>query len=292
MLVPAFAFLEKGKRKRMQIVDVRQISPDTKVFRLSFGSSRRRLGLPIGKHLTIHAPNPVECLASGSWNGKPDVDKGKAEISRTYTPITSDATRGYTELMIKCYRPGTVRMPDGSEMIWEDGGKMSRFLDAKLPGDYLDVSGPVGVHEYIGLGCFKVPGRVLETKHICMMAGGVGVTPILQIVQAALRNPKDKTTLTLLYANKTYNDILAREMLLQIERDSNGRFKVHYTLDFPPPEWQGRRGFITAEMIQDVFVPPSESPLVVMCGPPPMIDFACKKNLEKLGYPKSSWIAL
>jgi len=29
---------------------------------------------------------------------------------------------------------------------------------------------------------------------------------------------------------------------------------------------------------------PADDTLVLMCGPPPMIDFACQPNLEKLAY--------
>lgn len=337
-------FLDKT-RKKMKILDVRSTSPDTKIFRLCLGSKRAKLGLPVGKHVTIYAPNPQRCIETGLWNGKPDPDKGKPEISRTYTPITGivvrprgtchtcqrssgrkaseleghvggslprgealgqlaslgageapgdpgDEARGYVEFMIKCYPAGTVTMPDGREVTWEDGGKMGRYLDSLKAGQYLEVFGPVGVHEYFGQGHFKAPGRMVSTKHICMMAGGVGITPILQIVNAVLQDPKDESTLTLLYANKTTADILAREQLVEAEERSEGRFKVHYTLDFPPEDWKGRTGFITAEMIKDIFVTPAEGPAMVMCGPPPMIEHACKKNLEALGYPKNTWIAL
>lgn len=48
--------------------------------------------------------------------------------------------------------------------------------------------------------------------------------------------------------------------------------------------------FITADMIKEVLPPPGDDTLVLMCGPPPMIEFACKKNLEALGYPKTSMV--
>ena len=34
-----------------------------------------------------------------------------------------------------------------------------------------------------------------------------------------------------------------------------------------------------------------EDTLVLMCGPPPMVKFACKQNLDKLGYPSEMQIA-
>ena len=48
--------------------------------------------------------------------------------------------------------------------------------------------------------------------------------------------------------------------------------------------WTYSVGFISAEMIKDHLFPPSPETLVLMCGPPPMINFACVPNLDKLDY--------
>lgn len=37
-------------------------------------------------------------------------------------------------------------------------------------------------------------------------------------------------------------------------------------------------------MIKNNLYGPSDSTLVLMCGPPPMINYACQPNLEKLGH--------
>eukprot|EP00429_Kryptoperidinium_foliaceum_P018053 CAMPEP_0176037250 /NCGR_PEP_ID=MMETSP0120_2-20121206/18453_1 /TAXON_ID=160619 /ORGANISM="Kryptoperidinium foliaceum, Strain CCMP 1326" /LENGTH=316 /DNA_ID=CAMNT_0017370639 /DNA_START=57 /DNA_END=1007 /DNA_ORIENTATION=- len=278
------------QRKRAKIIDITELSKDTKRFRLSLGSTDTILGLPVGKHILLYAPNAQKCIAGGTWNGKPDPDKGKPEIERKYTPTTADEAPGYVDVVIKVYRPGKIKMPDGKEMNWEDGGKMGLYLDAKKVGDYVDIMGPLGVNEYVGAGVFKLPGRTVTVKHVGMMAGGTGLTPMLQVVQAALRDPKDKCTFSLIYANKTQEDILCRDMLDELAKASNGRFKLTYTLDFPPAGWTGKKGFITTDMIKECLPPPSDDMLVLMCGPPPMIEFACKKNLEALNYPKSSMV--
>jgi cytochrome-b5 reductase len=286
---PKAVFLTK-QRKRAQIVEVEQLSPDTKRFRLSLGSRSTALGLPVGKHLVLYAPNSKSCLASGRWNGKEDPDKGQCEIERKYTPVTGNECLGYVDLFIKIYQPGTVQMPDGRQTTWEDGGKMGLYLDSRRPGDFIEVMGPVGVNEYLGQGTFKLPGRTVTVKHVGMLAGGTGLTPMLQVVQAALRDPKDTCKFSLIYANKTEGDILCRSMLDELARGSNGRFKLTYTLDFPPEGWAHKRGFITTGMIGECLPPPSPDTLVLMCGPPPMIEFACKKNLELLGYEKRSMV--
>ena len=87
------------------------------------------------------------------------------------------------------------------------------------------------------------------------------------------------------------------------------------SIDRPGDDWKYSSGFINAEMIEKSLFAPSEDNLVstnrgqntlvitvtkylghsfsyfvtafyqvLMCGPPPMINFACVPNLDKLGY--------
>ena len=54
-------------------------------------------------------------------------------------------------------------------------------------------------------------------------------------------------------------------------------------------------GFIDEKMIKDHMPPPSDDDdedetIIFMCGPPPMIKFACKPNLDKLGYSKRTQV--
>lgn len=44
-----------------------------------------------------------------------------------------------------------------------------------------------------GHGVFKVGNKEKQVSHIGMMAGGTGITPMLQVVAAILRDPTDKT---------------------------------------------------------------------------------------------------
>lgn len=48
--------------------------------------------------------------------------------------------------------------------------------------------------------------------------------------------------------------------------------------------WKYSKGFVDAAMIKDHLPPPANDVLIVMCGPPPMIQNACLPNLDKLGY--------
>ena len=124
-----------------------------------------------------------------------------------------------------------------------------------------------------------------------MMAGGTGITPMYQIVSAALADAGDKTTWKLIFANQTEGDILIRSELEALAAKHPDRFSLHYTLDRPPSKWAGSTGFITQDMIAEHLPTPGPDTLVVMCGPPPMIKFACKQNLDALGYDKKMQLA-
>ena len=124
-----------------------------------------------------------------------------------------------------------------------------------------------------------------------MMAGGTGITPMLQIVTAALKDSGDTTKLSLIFANQSETDILVRDELDALAAKHPERFTVHYTLDRPPANWKYSAGFIDTDMISKHLPPPAPKTLVIMCGPPPMVQYACKANLDKLGYDKKLQLA-
>lgn len=48
--------------------------------------------------------------------------------------------------------------------------------------------------------------------------------------------------------------------------------------------WPYSSGFIDDVMLKEHMPPPGPDTQILMCGPPPMINYACVPNLEKLGY--------
>lgn len=90
--------------------------------------------------------------------------------------------------------------------------------------------------------------------------------------------------MALLFANQSEDDILLKNELEEVAKTHPLQFKLWYTVDRPSEGWKFSVGFISAEMIKDHLFPPSPDTLVLMCGPPPMINFACVPNLDKLGY--------
>ena len=273
---PAPTFLTK-KRQKVPLKEKIRLSHDTWIFRFGLPDPKMRLGLPIGKHIKFWCPNPKPVVA-GEWNGRPSNEDGKAEIERKYTPSSLDVDcAGFFDIVIKVYEPNEK---------FVDGGKMSQHIGRMKIGDTIDVAGPYGLIEYKGNGQFYLKKQIVPYSYVGMMAGGTGVTPMLQLIKAILRNPMDKTKISLLFANQTEDDILVRNMLEELQEKHSDRFKLWYTLDRPPTDWQYSQGFIGPEMVKDHLPPPSPGTVILMCGPPPMIKFACKPALEKLGYEK------
>jgi cytochrome-b5 reductase len=273
------------------------VTHDTIRFRFSLGNDSLRLGLPVGKCLKVFGPNIAQRQQAVEWNPKPANDRGprdprphqnddmtkdgdwKDVIERKYTPCTLDSELGYFEFTIKVYKAGVSN-------IFPDGGKMSQYMESLQLGDALTIQGPFGKMQYKGRGNWKGSGKKYgERNHLGLICGGSGVTPMIQVIQAILSDPQDNTTISMLYANKTLDDIIIKAQLDEWSEQSQGQFTVHYTLDSPPEkDWSGYTGFVSDTMIQETLPPPSSDALILMCGPPPMITFACLPNLEKLKY--------
>lgn len=150
------------------------------------------------------------------------------EVVRSYTPISSDQNAGYFDLLIKSYPTGNI----------------SKYMTTLKVGDALKVKGPKGAMVY-------TPGLV---RHFGMIAGGTGITPMLQVIRAIIRGRprnrgKDITEVDLIFANVNKEDILLKEDLDALAAEDPG-FRVHYVLNNPPQSWDGGVGFVTPEMIK------------------------------------------
>lgn len=150
------------------------------------------------------------------------------EVVRSYTPISSDNEAGYFDLLVKTYPQGSI----------------SKYLTELKIGDTMKVRGPKGAMVYTPNMC----------RHIGMIAGGTGITPMLQVIEAIIRNrPRnggnDTTVVDLIFANVSHQDILLKDKLENLEKEDGG-FHVYYVLNTPPTGWTGGVGFVTTDMIK------------------------------------------
>ncbi|KAF7658055.1 hypothetical protein LDENG_00018160 [Lucifuga dentata] len=265
---PAITLEDPNIKYALRLIDKQIVSHDTRRFQFALPSPEHVLGLPVGQHIYL----------SAKIDGK--------LVVRPYTPVSSDDDKGYVVLVVKVYFKGV-------HPKFPEGGKMSQYLESLKINDTVDFRGPSGLLIYKGKGVFaiqadkKSPAVTKTAKHVGMIAGGTGITPMLQLITAVMKDPQDKTVCHLLFANQTEKDILLRPELEEILVNNPDRFKLWFTLDRAPENWEYSQGFISEDMVRDHLPPPSDDTLILMCGPPPMIQFACNPNLDKVGHSSS-----
>lgn len=227
--------LSKKEFRSFQVIDNKKLSDDTHKIKVKLPPSTK-LGMTVASCLSIQA----------------DID-GQS-VSRPYTPISTKNQEDFAEFVIKKYPARTDGKPGG----------MGAHLCNLKEGDAINMKGPWPKAGY----------EVNKYKHIGMIAGGTGLTPMLQVILEILNNPDDNTKVTLIYANKSEGDILLKEMLDGLAA-KHSNFNVVYTLDKAPWLWKGKTGFVSADMIKEAGLPTAKDAdtCVYVCGPPPMMKF-------------------
>ncbi|KAL5547958.1 hypothetical protein UlMin_003189 [Ulmus minor] len=223
--------LNPDKWIEFKLQDTARVSHNTQLFRFSF-DPLAKLGLDVASCIITRAPLGHDA------EGKPKY------VIRPYTPISDPDSKGYFDLLIKVY-------PEG---------KMSQHFASLKPGDVVEVKGPIEKLRY----------KPNMKKHIGMIAGGTGITPMLQVIEAVLKNPDDITQVSLLYCNVSPDDILLKQKL-DILATSHPNLKVYYTVDNPTKNWKGGKGYISKDMALKGLPGPGEDTLVLVCGPPGMM---------------------
>ncbi|XP_068133726.1 NADH-cytochrome b5 reductase 3 [Hyperolius riggenbachi] len=264
---PAITLENPDIKYPLRLIDREEISHDTRRFRFALPSLEHILGLPIGQHIYLSA------RIDGNL------------VVRPYTPVSSDDDKGFVDLVVKIYFKGV-------HPKFPEGGKMSQYLESLRIGETIDFRGPSGLLTYSGKGTFaikpdkKSPPVTKHVKQLGMIAGGTGITPMLQLIRAIMKDKDDPTTCFLLFANQTEKDILLRNELEEVQANYGSRFKLWYTLDRTPEQWDYSQGFVNEDMVKSFMPPPGDDVLILMCGPPPMIQYAINPSLDKLGYPQ------
>ncbi|KAJ1742970.1 hypothetical protein LPJ78_002190 [Coemansia sp. RSA 989] len=178
---------------------------------------------------------------------KAKLDGDEKPTIRPYTPVSPQHVRGHFDMVVKNYPQG----------------KMSSHIHNLTPGDVLEIKGPIPKHPY----------KANEFKEIGMIAGGSGITPMLQLVQHVLADPNDHTKMTLVFANKSENDIILRSTFDKFAQEHPDRFRVFYVVDkASSADWKGETGYITKDMVKKYMPSPDQgNVLVSVCGPIPMM---------------------
>ena len=107
-----------------------------------------------------------------------------------------------------------------------------------------------------------------EAESVVLIAGGIGLTPLMSIVRSA-HEIATRTRLTLLYSAATPDELLFRDALNSIAV-TNSRIRPIFTVTRPAPKtWTGHTGRIDSDLLLAESV--DLDALFFVCGPPPMI---------------------
>ncbi len=216
------------------------------------------LGLPIGQHISIKGTNA----------------EGK-DVIRQYTPTTCENDVGHFDVIIKIY----------------PNGQMGNYLKNLPLGTKVPVKGPLGSLHYNGNGKFAIKRKnddgtatmkYYNAKNVSMIAGGSGITPMLQIIRNVSSNAADPTKLSLCFANQTEGDIMCHQELDQFA-ESNPNFNLYLTIDRPTESWTRGTGYLNADVFKKQLHAAGPDTLALLCGPPPMVN-AMVNHLKSIGY--------
>lgn len=151
--------------------------------------------------------------------------------------------------------------------IKELGDFTSTIQDLK-PGDTVYVDGPYGTFSMDEHKC----------KDLIFIAGGIGSAPVMSMLRT-LADRKSEKRLTFFYGNPTWDSIIYREELEDLERQLN--LNLVHVLERPPEGWEGESGFINADVLRRHLPANYKECTFFLCGPLPMIE-AVEAALDKV----------
>ena len=152
-------------------------------------------------------------------------------------------------------------------------GKVTNYLAKNLKvGDSLEVTAPSGQ--------FYLNAEPANQKHYVMIAGGSGITPIYSMIGTIMKfEPKSK--ITLLYANRTSNNIIFKEKLEKWAKEFPAQIEVKHFLSEEKNPQNAIKGYITRISLEELVNHYDKNKLdFYLCGPEMMTN----KLIEDLAY--------
>ncbi len=260
MLVPPGGCQLGDEFQPVELVDRVKVSPSSSVLRFQLPDSTRPLQLSTCACILARAEIPNKTSKSVM-----------EAVIRPYTPISTNALVGYMDLLVKNY-PTT--------------GTMSKFLHEVEIGS-------------TSISFKHIPFNVkiqapFQQKHIIMLAGGTGITPMIQALHSILGMDDDsllqqripnEQKVTLLYGSQHSQDILTQPLLDAWAKAYPTKLDVVHVVSDEPSDssWSGKHGRIEKELL-DLYLPSplvGENVIILVCGPTPMYHALCGPREEQ-----------
>lgn len=139
------------------------------------------------------------------------------------------------------------------EILYEVLGKGTKILSQKKAGEYLDVVGPLG-------NGFSI----LDARCSILVAGGIGVAPLIFLAEKLVHSPQSTVhrNLLVLIGAKTKNGILCEKEFTDLG------CKVKIATDNGS---QGFKGFVSDLLKKELSTMDYRLSTIYVCGPKPML---------------------
>lgn len=164
---------------------------------------------------------------------------GDVTTTRAYSLSSSpnDALKGYYRITIKRVENGLVS---------------NYMLDEAKVGDEILVSKPAGNFGFL---------KVRDEENVIGIAGGSGITPFMSLAKAINEGNED-CNLTVFYSAKTYEDIIFKKEIEEINKKSK---RVKFVITLTREE---KEGFLNEHINKKMIEPYiKEFNTILMCGP-------------------------
>jgi ferredoxin-NADP reductase len=177
------------------------------------------------------------------------------QAQRSYSIASPPAQAGVVDLTIE-------RIADGEVSPY--------FHDVLVPGDRVEVRGPIGGY-FVWEPSYGGP--------LLLIAGGSGVVPLMAMLRERAAAGVDTPT-ALLASWRTIDDVIYRTELDDLGAAGDGLRVAHTLTRAQPPGWQGYARRIDGPMLAEVLAPLGADPLVYICGPTLLVEAAANGLVE------------
>lgn len=143
----------------------------------------------------------------------------------------------------------------------KESGDFTATIGQTRPGDAAVIQAPFGRFSYV---------LHPEVHDLVMIAGGIGITPLISNLRH-MRDTRADRRVLLLYLNRTEADILFRDELAEMEAGRRPDLKVVHILTRPEAAWPGETGRLDRIKVAQLCGDRLATGTFWLCCPPPMI---------------------
>ncbi|WP_026087293.1 ferric reductase-like transmembrane domain-containing protein [Chlorogloeopsis fritschii PCC 9212] len=165
--------------------------------------------------------------------------------------------------------------PEKIEFSIKALGDFTNTIKDVKPGTKAFLDGPYGVF---------TTDRYEDSAGFVLIAGGIGITPIISMLVTAAERKDDRPYLVI-YASKTWDDVTFREELEDLKKKLD--LNIIHVLREPPEDWSGEKGYVDKELLERYIPKRRATRQYFICASPKMMD-QVELALHDLGVPPTN----